>query len=509
MEAPLIPARNTSTQIPTTPTPGDGMANTHVVQDGETLHSIANQYGTNVDTIRNINPQIRDNGRLPTGDTINLPNLGTILTGSPRNPSSTPMPSMMPSERFTPNAPMTSGTGMTQTPSSVPGTMPPGMAPPSHFTSPPTAAPQSSQLPLGLSTAQIVDIPLVANLGRVIGLPQLDPPRVSADIPNVDTYVPVDAHSGGNISTPPPRVDNPTVLPPPRDPVTDPRTPPANGASTQPTPTQTTPQAPQQPVDNKAAALPLPTDRILQPPDKSAQTTLAQNALTRGAANALRGDTAAMLANTTLAATLVALPTNAAEGEEVVTYLRQPFNPAQTLNAKEAQPGTTTADHELPKPTGSDARTAQEARVGQDARAAAENAARDPSRLLRDVQARMLSDPRLPGEASTRAQTNDPSTLKGSEKNAAANAAALGLQDEAIKTPAMADREARLSRRSGDAPWMFDWVGQLAEIRRAYAKARREEGSDLLTTVATIGIGVAMLAGAFALYALYKYWAPH
>ena len=78
-----VDASTTVTPPPPPPPPPPRHDAVHVVQRGETVAGIAAQHGTNVDAIKQVNPQIRDLNVIHPGDRINLPQPPAANTPEP------------------------------------------------------------------------------------------------------------------------------------------------------------------------------------------------------------------------------------------------------------------------------------------------------------------------------------------------------------------------------------------------------------------------------------------
>ena len=480
MEAPMMwPGRMQGvTERPTSP---GGGGDTHTVRDGDTLGDIAHQYGTSTDALRSINPQIRDGGRLAVGDSVNLP-MGTGNTSSPGH-NGNPMGMPGGQAYATPTPPTTASMPTGLLPPLVDGLLPRALPPLPSGSMIPTTWPSS--LPSATPMPMPHDNPgMSASHGNDV---------LPVDIPHFNDSANVPPPIANNPGEPPPplRYDEPpqSTLPSPTNAQPDVRATPLNTAPTSPTNTQatTTPGA-----TNTPSSVPNAATVVI---DK------AQILLARGDAGTAPRTSLPFAAST---ATVVLAQTVPQRADVPVLARSLAENALLGAMPGKETAQTSTTPRDAPKLT--DAQHAQTQTPN-----GAENAARDPAKLLRDVQARMLSDARPAAETQQRNPASTDPLFKRSDK-AIANAPATLATEEPVKTRGSGDaeRDPRLAaRRSGESLWMLDWVGQLAKLRRAHRQDRIDEAPDLLATAAAIGVGVTLLAGVFALYALYKYWVPH
>ena len=493
MERPaILPSRISGS--PWNPTPAQaGGHSVHVAQNGDTLETIAHQYGAPVEAVRQVNPQIRDTGNVATGESINLPS-GYNAPVQGGSTSSFPVDSGTQTRGGSTNLPAAAGPPAFGGSTSLPGsTVSPGhgglLDLPINLGAPAHGAPVNYSVDSGLPTHTFPAEPPQFQPGS-----QASPPLEA--LPVDTTPRPSDVPRGEPL---PRDTSPPTGNPLPRN-----DSPPAGAAASKadaaPTnPLPTTVSDPRGSVARPDASGAFPTDKAALATANAARTTANGETIINARTQA---------AVTILAAPLAALPSSngAMRGDAAIPLRSFDGAPPTATTAKDIPQNAGTERRDMPRSAEPDARAMPQARNES------EKMNYDAARLLRDVQARILSDPRAPLDVPGRASA-DPNA-KATDKNQAntTTPAQAGLEDprKRLGMPGE-ERDARLAlRRAGDSSWLLDWAAQLAQMRRTYLKSRRiDDSPDLLTTAAVIATGVALLAGLFALYALYKYWAPH
>lgn len=449
--------------------PQGGGEDVHVAQPGDTVDTIAHQYGAPPGLIRQINPQIRDGDRIPVGDTVNLPGGGNPAPGGPVGSTEMPHVGMPGTGNGMPSNPVSGG---------------------------------------GLPIIDVIVRTIFPSNGNVLSLPlggdnapRGDQGGVALGLPKSDIAIPVAVPDRGasDANAPQPPADGGATH-------AD-----ANASSSAPAGAGDAPKSAGSPnagtVNNAANAT--NAANAANPAQVIAAVALPQ-APNAGATTmpASAFQAAASGAQVPTAATLVLVPTSAPAQAAPTTAagMLQPAVVAALIAPEEPPPATQGERRDLP-------RSAETSPTVVQARGEAERPANegDPARLLRDVQARILSDPRLPTETTRNSAFAD-QNLKSQEKPALNRASGDATAEEVAKNSGLLpnERSARAwIRNAGDAALMFDWVGQWAQLKHAYARRRAADSSDLPTTVAAIGGVVVVIAGLFALYALYRYWAPH